>query len=171
MNLSQDPAALATLKAAILADPALASQPMTADGAFAIAAALNETASPNYFVWHIIVTWESVMQNGFDWTAVDALTDPKARTWEWLFRNAQASCNPSYPGVRAGIAEVWKGTAQKNAVRAYVFGKCQRLASRAEKLFATGLGVTTDADGNGPATMTHEGTLAYQDVETARALP
>lgn len=165
------PAQLATLKAAILADPVLNSQPMNSDGAFFIAGEMNKDAVPSFFVWNTLVTWEQVMQNGFDWVQVDNLTDPKARTWEWLFKNDTASINPSYTGVRAGIAEVWKGTAGKNAVRAYVFGKCQRIATRFEKLFATGLGVTTDADGNGPATMSVIGPLSYQDVEAARNLP
>ena len=45
------PAQLATLKAAILADPALAAYPAGSDGAFGLAAALNLPASPAYAVW------------------------------------------------------------------------------------------------------------------------
>ena len=44
-------AQLSTLKAAILADPALNAEPNNSDGAFAIAAALNQLSSPAFIVW------------------------------------------------------------------------------------------------------------------------
>lgn len=155
---------LQALKAAIEADATLSSQPATSDGAFAIAAALNQLAVPDFIVWRSNVTQDEIMQNGFDWVRVDNLSVGKARIWEWLFANEQRSINPSKANVRAGIAEVWKGTAADLAVQAVVLGHCKRAASRAEKVLATGTG--SDAS---PANLGFEGVLAYQDVEAARA--
>jgi len=165
------PEQLATLKAAIDADPALAAKPLNSDGYFEIAQALNtELASPDFFVWRSVVSQDEIMQNGFDWVRVDNLSVGKARIWEWMFDNAGATINPSKANVRAGIAEVWKGTAADNAVRQAVFNRCQTRATRAQKLFATGPGTTTSVDGVGPATMAVE-SISLSDVEAARALP
>lgn len=165
------PEQLATLKAAIDADPALAAKPLNSDGYFDIAAILNnELASPDFYVWRTSVTQDEIMQNGFDWVRVDNLSVGKARIWDWMFDNAGATFNPAKANVRAGIAEVWKGTAADNAVRQAVFNRCQARATRAQKLFATGPGTTTSVDGVGPATMAVE-SISLSDVEAARALP
>ena len=157
-------AQLQALNAAIVADPILNAQPMTPDGAFAIADALNQPASPAFIVWRTRVQQDEIMQNGFDWVRVDNLSIGKARIWEWMFDNDQRSINPAKPNVRAGIAECWKGTAADLAVQAAVLAHCKRSATRAEKVLATGTG--TDVD---PATMTFEGALSLDDVQAARA--
>lgn len=154
-----------TLKNDILADPALAAQPNNSDGAFAIAAALNQIAVPDFFVWRSAVPQDEIMLNGFDWTRVDNLSVGKARIWEWLFLDG--SINPSKPNIRAGIDATWVGTQADLTVRASVYQHCQRVASRAEKLFASGTG-TSVSNGIGPATMSLEGALSYQDVLDAR---
>lgn len=165
------PEQLATLKAAIDVDPALAAKPLNSDGYFEIAAALNtQLATPDFYVWRSSVTQDEIMQNGFDWVRVDNLSVGKARIWDWLFHNAGTAINPSKANVRAGIAEVWKGTAADNAVRLAVFQHCQQRATRAQKLFAAGAGNATDQDGVGPATMAVE-QITMADVEQARALP
>lgn len=158
------PAQLATLKAAIDADPVLSAMPMNSDGAFDIAAALNQVASPDFIVWRTKVLQDEITQNGFTWTEVDNLTVGKARIWEWLFGNSDRSFNPSKSNVRAGIVECWSGTAGKLAVQAVVLGHCKRKATRAEKILATGTGSNAS-----PATMSFDGNLSYQDVEAARA--
>lgn len=157
-------AQLQLIKAAILADPALDAQPNNSDGAFAIAAALNQVAVPDYIVWRSSVTQDEITQNGFTWTEVDNLTVGKARIWEWLFANSAGAFNPSKANVRAGIIECWSGTAGKLAVQASVFVHCKRAATRAEKALATGAGTTL-----APSNMSYEGDLSYQDVEQARA--
>ena len=153
---------LATLKTAILADPVLAAQPLNSDGAYAIALALNELATPAFIVWKTNVSVEEIMRNGMDWARVDNLTVGKARIWDWLSRLGQFDA--SKPNIRTGIDACWVGTAADLAVRAAVYVHCKRSATRIEKLFATGTG--SDAS---PATMTFEGSLAYQDVQLARA--
>lgn len=162
---------LATLKAAIDRDAALAAKPLNSDGYFDIAQILNgQLATPDFWVWRPSVTQDEIMQNGFDWVRVDNLSVGKARIWEWLFDNAGTAINPSKATVRAGIAEVWKGTAADNAVRQAVFNHCQMRATRAQKLFASGPGTSTTVDGVGPATMAVEA-ITMADVEAARALP
>ena len=152
----------ATLKAFVEADPALSLIPHSYDGAYAIAEALQATASPDFTVWKTSVTQDEIMQNGFDWVQVDNLTVGKARIWEWLFDDQTNSINPSKLNVRAGIDEAWKGTAAMLAVRAQVYVHCKRAANLLEKLFATGTG--TDAN---PATMVIEGSIGYNEVYEA----
>lgn len=161
--MALSPAQLVVLNTFIQATPEMAAQPNNSDGAFAIAQALSQVASPPYTVWKSTVSQDEITQNGFVWTEVDNLTVGKARIWEWLFRNAASTFNPSKANVRAGIVECWSGTAGKLAVQAAVFVHCKRLATISEKLFATGLG--TDVS---PSTMAVEGAISLQDVQAAR---
>lgn len=154
-------AQLSTLRAAIEADSALSSQPENSDGAFAIAAAMNQTAVPDFAVWKTDVSVDGIMRNGMDWARVDNLSVGKARIWEWMGR--LGTLNAARPNIRAGIEAVWVGTAADLAVREVVYTHCKRLATRAEKLFSTGTGSTAL-----PATMGFEGVLTYQDIEQAR---
>lgn len=158
------PQQLATLKAAILADPQLAAQPMTSGGALVIAEAMNLQATPAFVVWRSSVTRAEILQNGFDWTRLDNLSVGKARVWSDIF--VDGTINPSKSNVRTGIESVWVGTAQDLAVRAAVYIHCKRNATRAEKLFASGTG--SDA---APATMGYEGAVPSDDVQQARELP
>lgn len=162
------PQQLATLKADILADPALAGQPNNSDGHFAIRAAYLQVVSPTFYVWRSAVTTAKIMQNGFDWTRVDNLTVGKARIWEWMVQTT--TLNPSQANVRAGILAVF-GTAGDLGMRNAIFGHCQRAANRGEKLFASGAGTSTTDQGVGPATMAVEGAFTLDDIEAARNLP
>lgn len=162
--MSLTPAQLATLKAAILAetDPTFVAYRDTGNNG-GMLLWFNEAASPAFTVWRTAVTRREVTAEGFDYTQVDNLTNGQARIWDWLFDSG--SMNPADPGVRAGIAETWKGTAAKVAVQTFVLTKCKRSALRVEKLFATGAG--SDAT---PATMTYEGNLSIDDIRAAVAL-
>jgi len=157
-------AQLQTLKTAILADPALAALPMTSGGATVIAEAMNALATPNFIVWKTDVSIDEIMRNGMDWARVDNLSVGKARIWDWLGR--LGSFDASKPNVRAGIDATWVGTSADLAVRASVYTHCKRKATRAEKLFATGVG--SDAS---PAAMGFEGALSADDIQQARELP
>ena len=155
----------AALKAAIIADATLNALPNTIDSAFEIAAAFNTEASPAFYVWRSSVTVDEIMQNGFDWTRVDNLTIGKARIWEWM--TAAASLHPNQANVRAGFLAVFTTAgdlSNRNAIATHI----QRLATRAEKLFATGAGTASTDQFAGPATMGFEGALSYQDCFTAR---
>lgn len=154
-------AQLAVLKAAILADQALASQPMTSGGSLVISEAMNAVAAPSYIVWRTRVTDEEIMLNGFDWTRVDNLSVGKSRIWDWMFRFG--AINPSKPNIRAGIDAAWVGTAADLAVRAAVYVHCKRPALRGEALFAVGAGTNAS-----PSVMGYEGEITPSDVELAR---
>lgn len=132
-----------------------------------IARLYNQDTDPPFYVWKEAVTQDEIMQNGFDWVRVDNLTNGKARIWEWLFKNATASINPKKNNVRAGIAECWKGTAADNAVRLVVFGHCQKVATKAERIFSTGAGTEVTLDGTGPGTTTWHGLVTSNDVGEA----
>lgn len=152
---------LQALKADIAADPVFGSIPHTPDNAFAVAVAYNAVASPAFYVWKSSVPTSEIMGNGFDWTRVDNLTVGKARIWEWMVD--VGSINPSQANVRTGVLAVFT-TAGDLAMRLAIFGHCQRLASRVEKLFATGAGTSVTEQGTGPATTVYEGSVSYQDV-------
>jgi len=155
------PTQLAALKADINADAALASLPMNSDGAFAIAAAYNLDAVPDFIVWRTSVSTDEIMNNGFVWTAVDSMTVGKARIWDWMSR--LGSINPSKANIRQGLVDAFgAGTAMANGILPHL----KRKASRGEKLFASGTG--SDAQ---PGTMAFEGAISFQDVEAARNLP
>lgn len=117
----------------------------------------NEPAAPAFTVWKSSVSAEEIMRNGFDWTRVDNLAVGLARVWEWMFQFG--TIDPSRANIRAGIEQVWKGTAPDLAVRAAVYVHCKRPASRIERLFATGTG--SDAV---PGTMVYEGPLNFGDL-------
>jgi hypothetical protein len=153
---------LQALKADIAADPAFTSLPHNSDSAYAVARAYNLTATPDFYVWRTSVSIDEVMQNGFDWARVDNLSVGKARIWEWM--GQLGAFDPSKANVRAGIIACWVGTSADLAVRLAVFGHCQRLASRVEKLLATGNGTTVIVDGSGPATLGYQGELSFMDV-------
>lgn len=151
-----------TLKAFILADPALSQFPANSDGSYAIADLLNKAANPAFIVWKTDVSIDEIMRNGMDWARVDNLSVGKARIWDWLGR--LGVINAAKVNVRAGIDAAWVGTAADLAVRAAVYTHCKRSATVLEKLFATGAG--SDAT---PATMVIEGAIGYQQVDDARA--
>lgn len=150
-----------TLKTAILGDPVLNAFPAGSDGAYEIAAALNVEAAPTFVVWRTNVSIDEIMRNGMAWDRVDNLTVGKARIWDWIGR--LGTFDASKPNIRAGIDAAWIGTAADLAVRATIYTRCKRPATRVEKILATGTG--SDAS---PATMTFEGALSWQDVDLAR---
>lgn len=154
-------AQLATLKAAILADPVLAAKPLNSDGAFDIAAAMNAPASPAFTVWKTNVSINEVGK-AFNGTELAGLTTGNQSRLQTLAQYLAGGVNPSNVGNRQFFDDVFSGAGGTNT-RANLLVLWKRLATRAEKLFATGTG--SDAV---PATLTFEGQLSYQDVETAR---
>jgi len=153
-------AQLQTLKTAILADPILAAFPMNSDGDYAIAELLNLAATPDFTVWKTSVECKQLMENGFVWTAVDALAVGKARIWDWMA--SIGTINPSRVNVRQGLADAF-GAA--SAMATAIAPHLKRLATRVEKLLATGTGTTAS-----PGTMTFESPISYSEVGQARNL-
>ena len=160
------PQQIITLRAACFASPTAAAFFVEPGNAAGLQAYLNGASSPAFYVYRTSVAQDEITQNGFDWVRVDNLSVGKARIWEWLFLNAARSINPSKPNVRAGIEEVWKGTAADLAVRASVLGHCRRVASVAERAFATGVGSEAnpgDAAWSGSVSSVEAALLIYKD--------
>ena len=161
---------LTILKADILADPVLSTYPNNSDGNFAIAAAYNLQAVPDFWVWKSRVTQEesvgvvSVDGTSWSWTAYISRSQGERDGWREMFADTGA-INPSYPNVRQGLADIFSG-AGGAAQRTHLLAVSRRKATRVEKLLATGTGSTASL-----ATMGFEGNLSYQDVQDARNLP
>lgn len=154
---------LATFKAAMIAetDPELVGYRTNGQTPL-IYQWYNSTATPEYVVWRNAVTKDDLYSNGFDWVQIDNVTEPKWRVWNEMFWDG--SMDPSKPNIRAGIDEVWKGTAAKLAVGAYVLNKCKRAATRIEQLFSTGSGTTAS-----PSTVALDLSFSEYDVTLALA--
>jgi hypothetical protein len=151
---------LATLAADIAADSAFDNLPHNSDGAWAIAEAYNQPASPDWYVWKISVTTDETI-DAMVWSEFLSLTVAQRQTLlDGILANHDF--NPSLPNIRQGIAAclpVGSADGCRNALLAI----CSELATRAEKLFSSG-GQGTAAS---PSTRAFVGSLAYQEVERA----
>ncbi len=139
--------------------PEFAAVPHNENGAYAIAEAYN-LPTAEFVVWKTSVNIDEIMRNGIDWARVDNLSVGKARVWDWMSRLGSFNCSKA--NIRAGIDATWVGSAPDLAVRAKVYTHCKRLATRVEKLFATGAGTTGD-----PGLLVFEGAINYRDVADA----
>jgi hypothetical protein len=157
MNQTQ----LTTLKTAIFAsvDPAVIAARQISDDT-ALAALYNLPST--YIVWKTSLTRIVAMSVGFDWTAVDNLTNGQARIWDYLFENDSRAMNPADSSQRDGLAECWKGNAAKLANQVSILALCKRDATEYEKVFASGTGTTLT-----PGTMTLTGAVTAQSISDA----
>lgn len=157
---------LQMLKADIAADPVLSAYPNNSDGSYEIAKAYNLQASPNFTVWKKSVPVSDVGE-AMKSSEVAGLTTADTNRLMVLVQYAGGNFNPSLTETRAGFDDIFSG-AGGTQTRQALLVLWRRLATRGEKLFATGTG--TDAS---PATSAFEDgwTLAYQDVDAARNLP
>lgn len=153
------PAQLATLKAAIDADPVLAAFPNNSDGAFEIALALNQPAVPDFYVWRSQYTPDLIrvaISNGV--TQLDALTASKRDSLLWW---ADGTHDFGTTAARAAADDL---TGSQNTLKNAILDGGKRKALRIEKILATGTGTFA-----APATAGYNGTVSYQDVMLARA--
>lgn len=151
----------AAVKADILADPILNAFPNNSDGAFAIAAIYNTVASPDFTVWKTNVPIGDIGKK-FDNTELAGLTSLNHTRLQTLAIFLSAGVNPSVAGNRAFFDDIFSGAGGTNT-RAALLTLWKRLATRLEKLLATGTGSNSV-----PATITHEGNVSYQDIMSAR---
>lgn len=165
---------LQTIKNEILADPVLNAYPNTADGNFAIAAALNLTAVPAWWVWRQHVSKADFVQGAsidgtvFNWTGTGFITRSAGErdAWREMF-NGEGFANPSLANVRQAFLDIFSGAIEPApSNRTHLRAVARRTASRVEKILATGTGSTS-----APGTMTFEGAISFQDVQDARNLP
>ena len=154
------PAQLTTLKNDIIADPTLNAKPNNSDGALDIANAYNLNASPNFTVWKTAVPIVEVGQkfNGSELAGLTTANNTRLQTIA-LYLDV---VNPSIPDNRQFFDDVFSGAGGVNT-RAALLALWKRLATRGEKLYATGTGSDPS-----PATMTFEGPVSPADVTAAR---
>lgn len=172
---------LAALKADILLDPVLAAKPLNSDGAFDIAGAYN-AFDASFMVYRTAMPTQEIFDQVL-WANLTPADTPDT-TQVWMNRalacqgkqfniqtmlTGRTTLDVSKTNVRAGLqdalTQVPSGAAGviRSAGWVGVRDAMPRLARRVEKLFATGTGTLAS-----PATMTFEGTVSYQDVESAR---
>lgn len=160
------PAQLPMLKAAILADPVLANLPLTSGSAQLIATEFNKLTEPAFKVWRTSVSRADIYNNtssegtNWSWTTYKAQAATEQNAWTQMFMGDQA--NFAQTNLRAGVSAIF-GAA--NAQTAHVLATAKRSATRAEQLFANGLGTVSS-----PANLSFEGVLSSEDVQLAREL-
>jgi hypothetical protein len=176
-------AQLALVKAAIIADGALNSQPTNSDGDYAIAEALNALSNPAWYVWktnastddiYDAITWASLTPaDAPDGTAIYTnralLCQAKQLNLQILLQGKQ-SLNASKLKIRQALTDAVQnvpagvGGALLDAGWTAVKQALYRQATRIEQILSTGTGTT-----GVPATLGYENRISYQDVGLARA--
>lgn len=146
------------LQAAALAEPSISAY-IAAGNDIAVAEWFN--AESDYVVWKTSLQEQDIYNDdGFNFTLVDGLSAGRRDEWSnFIFKSG--SCNPSKPNIRAGFADVWNGTAARNAVLATVLALSKRNATNAEKALAAGAGTSND-----PGLLTFEGAISGNDVSS-----
>lgn len=163
---------LAQLKAAINNTPEWSALPNNDDGAFALAAILNQTAAPDFIVIksslsrHDILTGTSLESTVFTWTGGAYITRSQGErdAFREIF-NSTGTVDPRPPSITAAFLDIFSGAGGATN-RAHITAMSKRKARAGEKIFATGAGTLAN-----PATLTFEGALSPTDVSTARNLP
>lgn len=157
---------LQMLKADIAADPVLSAFPNNSDGSVEIAKAYNTKAVPDFTLWKKFVPMGEVgtaMKND----DIADLTTADTNRLQVMGQYSGGAFNASLADTRTGFDDIFSVAAAADT-RASLAALWRRLATRGEKLFATGTGTNA-----APATSAFEDgwTLTYQDVDAARALP
>jgi hypothetical protein len=150
------PAQKITLKTAIQADSAANALFVSGDLG-GLADYLNTQASPTFTVWKTSVLIGSIGASIVA-SELSGLSTLNATRLQTLVMLLQDGVNPTRVDTRAFFDDIFSGAGGVNT-RAALLALWKRLASRVEKIFATGTG--SDAV---PAILSFEGTLTYQDL-------
>lgn len=154
-------AQLATLQADILADPAFALVPMTADGAQAIANAYNDLATPAANLWRPDIGVDEA-KKAIVWVDYAALSpNGTAKQNTYLALTQGGVLDATVQGIRDAFTTIFGGG---SASLTALVALAKRPASRAELLFATG------PVSGAYITAIYGQQLTYQDVQAARTL-
>lgn len=169
LNASQ----LAILKTDLNTNPAVSGSGHTPDNADFIANYYNQLAAPTgYWVWRTSVSEQEITRatstdgTNWSWTTYIGRSQGERDAWPRLFAG-NLGCNPSLANVRNAFADIFSaGGASGLAQRTHISTICRRLATRCEKLMASGVGTS-----GSPSTMGFEGTITYPEVQAAWNLP
>lgn len=155
------PAQLATLKTNVQANSD--TNTLYVDGNLqGLADLYNAPAAPEFIVWksalsrHDILTATGPTGTTFAWAAGAYITRSQGErdAFREMF-NSTGNVNPALPTMQAAFADIFSGAGGAGN-RAHILAMSKRIATRLEKLFATGTG----SDAN-PATMAVEGEVHY----------
>lgn len=156
----------ATLKAAILADPAYNTLPVNNNSALTIATSMNIAVTPAFVVWK---NSESIGNIGkaFNATELAGLSTLNNTRLQTLAQYLANGVTPSLASIRQFFDDIFSG-AGGVLTRAALLALWKRTptANKIEKLFSAGTG--TDVS---PATMGPEGNLDYIDIVRAMGWP
>jgi len=155
------PAQLLTLKNDIAADSTMSAQPNNSDGAMEIARLYNLNATPNFTVWKTNVPLNEVGKK-FNGTELAGLSTANNTRLQTIALYLVGGVNPSLADNRQFFDDVFSGAGGTNT-RASLLALWKRLATRGEKLFATGTGSDPS-----PGTLVVEGDISPADVTAAR---
>jgi hypothetical protein len=158
-------AQLATLKAAILADPVLNALPNTNVGNSVIAVTLNAPATPAFIVWKTVVQSTRIGKT-VNYVAVAAMTTANLERLNNFLGMNPSDFDPARADIRTFMADTFSGAlgGQGQATRDALEALYRRAALAAEKIFSTGTGSTAS-----PAVVGREGPITPDEIEQARA--
>lgn len=123
-------------------------------------------ATPDFWVWRTDVTraelYHGTSPDGttWNWTTYKQQQIPEQNAWTQMFMGDTA--NFALPNLRAGVAAIFSGVGAQAAQRDHCLSMGRRLASRIEKMFATGAGTSVS-----PATAA---ILSFTDADVNKAL-
>jgi hypothetical protein len=156
-------AQLITLNTDIKADPVLNAFPNDQDGNEKIVKAYEQLAAPSFTVWKSNVEIVKIGDNIVA-TELAGLSTLNATRLQTVVMLSAGGINPSLPDRRAFFDDIFSGVGGA-ATRAKLLILWKRLATRLEKLYATGTGSDPT-----PAILVVEGTISHQEVNSARNL-
>ncbi len=164
----------AALAADIAADPELGALTPSSNSIELIMAAYNAPASPDFWVVRSSVTRNQIVDQSstdpdgttirfFIWAGNGFISRSQGERDAWReIWNHDGAIDPSTPGIKQAFLDIFSGTGNAASNRQHLSNMARRKATRAEKLFSTGVGSAAD-----PATMGFEGAIRYQDVLSA----
>lgn len=163
---------LATLKAAIVANPTWNAYPNNGDGHYELAMLLGMTAVPDFIVGasslsrHNILTGTSLEGTVFTWTSGAYITRSQGErdAFREIF-NSTGAVDPRLPSITAAFNDIFSGAGGASN-RTHIAAMAKRRATYIEKILATGTGSLQS-----PATLNFEGPIQPHEVESARNLP
>jgi hypothetical protein len=167
--LDLTPTQQSTLVAYLQGIPELADEIAAPDDP-ALAAYLNTTASPNFWVLKSLVSLKDVYQGTsvtgsmWNWTVFFTMPTVELERWRELWV-VTGTLDPRQPNVTPAILALFSASLPGDPyadLRTHLTAMRRRAATRLEQLFATGTG-----SANSPATAQVEGEIAPLDVAKA----
>lgn len=112
----------------------------------------------SFIVWKESIT-PTEYRDVLVWTEIDALTNGKARIWEWLTQGMTVNIDMSKAATRQGVTDAFGAG---SATRTALIAAAKVSATLAESIFATGTGT-----GATPGKRTFSGLITTEDMGRA----